>query len=625
MKSRSFVIKLALAVLIFTAFAGAGFAGKGFRSGHCFKADRHSRIDGELLVTYKAASPYARKLSSIRAKRCERIGEFGRRGAVAVRLPRGMSVKEACSLYSSDPDVEAVQPNFRYVAASVPDDPSFPSQWGLVNSGQTIASPSYVLPDGSRIANPGTAGCDMNIAPVWDEITDARAVTVAVLDTGVNYTHEDLADNMWNGGTAYPNHGRDFTGSGSDDPIDRNGHGTMIAGIIGARGDNAAGCSGICRRASIMAVRVLDAAGNGSSASVVSGIDFAAANGAKVIILSLVTHEFDQAVYDAIKSAKERGVLVVAAAGNDAADTDAGSPAYPASYDLDNIISAAALDQNFALARFSNFGAAGVDIAAPGVNIVSAWGGTSSSIAETFSTGWTASDTNHPGTSGWGTTWESDPLYPDIKHWCLINPSFDEYYTNNIRDRVWRDYGAFAKSADAVTLSFTLNYSFYDAGDALGVYVKNAAGEPSPSDSAELGEIRGGTGGKICAYDLTAQMKGAEHFQVLYQLATDEAGSACSGVMISDMTVSAFRLSTSSYSNYSGTSAAAAHVAGLAAILFAFNPDYTYSDVVGAICAGGRTVSSLKAVTRTGCAADAEGALEYIRAPEGIGAELTAE
>jgi subtilisin family serine protease len=619
-------LKAALVTLVLPALLGASSPERPWRMGHqgATGAACRQTVEGELLVKYKKGTEYSRKLSSIASKKSRRIHEFGG-GYIRVAIPDGVSAQTAAEGFLRDPGIESVQRNHVYRAAAVPDDPSFALQWPLRNTGQTVASPSYTLPDGSPVDNPGTAGCDMNIVRAWDEITDCRAVTVAVLDTGVNYDHEDLADNMWDGGAAYPKHGYDFTGNGSADPIDRNGHGTMVAGVIGARGNNSVGAAGVCWRASIMAVKVLDGAGNGTSASVIDGIDFAAANGAKVICMSLVTHAFDQAVYDALKNAREKGVLVVAAAGNDAADIDGGRPAYPCGCDLDNIIGVTALDQNGALARFTNYGASSVDIAAPGVNIVNAWAGTVSTIVENFSTGWTPNDANHPGTSGWGSTWKTDVMYPAVKHWCLINPAFNEYYGNNIIDKVWKDYASFCLTADGVTLNLSVDYSLYDAGDSFGIYYGSGASEPSSVNSVKVDEIVGGSGSVTSCCDLTSLAGEGDHRRILFQLRTNTAGNEGSGIMISDMSVTGLWLSPSAYTNYSGTSVAAAHVAGLAAMLFAFNPDFTCADVAQSVFSGGRAVPALSGKNRTGRAADAEGSIGYISAPERIRAEMVKE
>ena len=152
-----------------------------------------------------------------------------------------------------------VQPNYIYHVAAVPNDTQYGQLWAFKNTGQTVNT-------GTFTPNSGTSGDDMNIEPAWDRITDCSSVVVAVLDSGVNYNHEDLAANMWNGGSSLPNHGHDFVDN-DDDPMDPNGHGTHLAGVIGAVGNNGTGTVGVCQKASIMAVRVLDAAGNVTTAT----------------------------------------------------------------------------------------------------------------------------------------------------------------------------------------------------------------------------------------------------------------------------------------------------------------------------------------------------------------------
>src|SRR6266705_2422094 len=190
-----------------------------------------------------------------------------------------------------------VQPNYIYHAAAVPNDTQYAQLWAFKNTGQTITTGTYSPTN-------GTTGDDMNIEPAWGHITDCSSVVVAVVDSGVNYTQEDLAANMWNGGFNFPNHGFDYVDS-DNDPMDLNGHGTHVAGIIGAVGNNAKGTTGVCWTASIMAVRVLDATGSGSDVTIIQGIDFAITNSAKVINMSLGHGgPFSQAFSDAITSAQ---------------------------------------------------------------------------------------------------------------------------------------------------------------------------------------------------------------------------------------------------------------------------------------------------------------------------------
>jgi len=195
----------------------------------------------------------------------------------------------------------------------------------------------------------------------WEIEEGNENVIVAVIDTGCSYTHEDLKDNIWTDENF--NHGYDFANNDSD-PNDDNGHGTHCSGTIGAM-HNGIGIVGVNKKVSIMCLKFLDSNGSGSSINAIKSIEWAIDHGAKILSNSWGGGGFSQSLYDMIKYAKNKGVLFVAAAGNDGSET----PMYPASYDLDNIISVAASDSNDQKASFSNYGLPHVDIAAPGVNI----------------------------------------------------------------------------------------------------------------------------------------------------------------------------------------------------------------------------------------------------------------
>lgn len=216
----------------------------------------------------------------------------------------------------------------------------------------------------------------------WQFGTGA-GVTVAVVDTGVDYGHADLDANIWrNTGEIAGNgidddlngfvddvHGYDFV-NGDGDPFDDEGHGTHVAGTIAAERDNGIGIVGIAPNAKIMPVKVLSASGTGTNAALADGIRYATDNGADVINLSLGGSSFSSAVYNAIVHAAQQGVVVVAAAGNDGSNIDV-FPEYPASLELSNIISVAATTSSDGLASFSNYGFTDVDIGAPGSGILS--------------------------------------------------------------------------------------------------------------------------------------------------------------------------------------------------------------------------------------------------------------
>jgi subtilisin family serine protease len=220
----------------------------------------------------------------------------------------------------------------------------------------------------------------MGARAAWRMAT-AGDVTVAVVDTGAQLDHPDLAPNLWTNAGEVPGngvdddangfvddvHGYDFAGHDGD-PSDENGHGTNVAGIVGARGNNGIGVAGVAWRARLMIVRVLDAQGTGTVDDVARGIRYAVANGARIVNLSMAGPDTDPMLESAIGEARAAGVLLVASAGNSAANLDV-TAAYPASTPSDNVIAVASTDEDGALAPGSSFGAHTVDLTAPGENI----------------------------------------------------------------------------------------------------------------------------------------------------------------------------------------------------------------------------------------------------------------
>lgn len=272
--------------------------------------------------------------------------EIGPGGFEKVKLTQRVSVADAVKMYNANPDVEYAEPNYIVKAAVIPDDTGFGKQWGLHNTGQNVNGVT------------GTLGADIAAPGAWD-ILKGSSVAVAVIDSGVDIKHPDLSGNLIAG--------YDFIDS-DNEPEDRNGHGTHVSGIIGAVGNNAKGIAGVNWNVRIMPLKVLDQNGEGTIADVIEAMTFAAAHNAKVVNMSFSGADFSQALYDSIKQLP--GILFVVAAGNEGSDDDS-VPAYPASFDLPNILSVAATDQNDNLATFSDYGAGSVDVAAPGVSILS--------------------------------------------------------------------------------------------------------------------------------------------------------------------------------------------------------------------------------------------------------------
>ncbi len=271
-----------------------------------------------------------------------------------------------------DPSVLYAEPNYRVHAAQIPDDPRFAEMWGLENIGQTN----------------GTIDADIDVTAAWDVATESSAL-IAVIDTGVDYLHEDLAANMWSNPGEIPGDGVDNDANGfiddvygydfandDGDPMDDQGHGTHVAGTIGAVGNNALGVTGVNWNAQIMAVKFLDETGSGTTADAIRAIDYAISQGARISNNSWGdNNSFSQAMHDAIAAGQDSGHVFVAAAGNGNflgfGQNNDQNPFFPASYNLDNIISVAATGDNDTIATFSNFGATSVDLSAPGVSILS--------------------------------------------------------------------------------------------------------------------------------------------------------------------------------------------------------------------------------------------------------------
>jgi len=356
------------------------------------RAGEAEYVEGRVIVKYRmGVSEVAR--AALRAETGARtLRRLDLIDAEVLQLAEGVAVREAVDWYSAWPEVEYAEPDFLVYAIEgqqpaqvIPDDPMFGDLWGMNNTGQTG----------------GTPDADIDAPEGWEAGTDASTIIVGDIDTGVDYTHEDLVANMWTNPGEIPDDGIDNDGNGytddvhgwdfcndDNDPFDDHNHGTHVAGTIGAVGNNGIGVAGVAWRVQIMALKFISAAGSGSSSDAILAVEYAVSNGARLTSNSwgcFGSDCFSQALSDAIQASGEAGLLFVAAAGNDYSDIDI-TPFYPAGYDLDNIISVAATDHNDAKAAFSNWGATTVDLGAPGVNILSTvpgdgyeggWNGTS--------------------------------------------------------------------------------------------------------------------------------------------------------------------------------------------------------------------------------------------------------
>jgi hypothetical protein len=284
-----------------------------------------------------------------------------------VEIPSGKSVKEAVLEYQKMPGVALVEPDYRVHSQLTPSDPDFNQLWGLHNTSNT----------------------DINAPQAWDLTTGSSNVVVAVIDSGVDYNHPDLAANMWQNPGEIANNGIDDDGNGyiddvygidtanSDaDPLDDNEHGTHVAGTIAAVMNNDKGIVGVAPQTKIVACKFLDSFGGGDTSAAIECLDYLYDLKVNHGVNLVATNNSwggggsSQILKEAIERHDQEGILFIAAAGNSGQNIDQ-VPDYPAGYDVDNIISVAAIDENDQLAYFSNYGERNVDIAAPGVNIYS--------------------------------------------------------------------------------------------------------------------------------------------------------------------------------------------------------------------------------------------------------------
>ena len=308
----------------------------------------------QILIMPKAGIQQAALDNFHRAQNGEVLRTFNGIGHLQVlQVPKGATVPSLIAQYQKSGLVEFAEPDYLvYADTTSPNDTNYVNGtlWGLNNYGQ----------------NSGTAHADIDAPEAWDVLTSASNIIVAVLDSGIRATHEDLASNMWvnpsDGGHGF----NAFTGTNNPSD-DSTSHGTMVAGVLGAVGNNGIGGCGVAWRMQMMACKCLDS-GSGSDSTVIACIDYALANGAKIINASFDSPTPSLALSNAIVAARDAGVIWVASAGNNTYNVEV-NPSYPTCYGIDNVVSVAYTTRTDALGGFSNYGATHVALAAPGDQI----------------------------------------------------------------------------------------------------------------------------------------------------------------------------------------------------------------------------------------------------------------
>jgi len=376
--SRKIVLLTVLALLACAAAVGAsaGSQAPAKLSGST-NLDSGWTVPGQLLVRFRdnaSAGAMATANSTVGAQVLQSFQIVHNLKLVSV--PDAVS---ALAAYKADPSVLYAQPNYIYRINKTPNDPRYGELWNLNNTGQGGGKPD----------------ADVDAPEAWNKVTGSMKIAVGDIDTGITYTHEDLAAHtMVNPAECNGKSGVDDDGNGyvddchgidtfnhDSDPIDDAGHGTHTAGTIGAVGNNGKGVVGVNWDVTIVSCKSHAADGNGTAASIIECyqyMEIEKAHGVNVVATNNSyggcneACGYDQATYDAIKSNMRHGIVFVASAGNDSSNNDT-TAKYPATYYLPNIISVAATDKNDNKASFSNYGIRTVTLGAPGVSVLSTY------------------------------------------------------------------------------------------------------------------------------------------------------------------------------------------------------------------------------------------------------------
>lgn len=522
-----------------------------------------SYIEGEVIVKYKnfiTKADLNKRHSLIAAKKIKDIGNLRLQH---IKLPDNIKTEDAVKYYRTLPEVEYAEPNFIVKKAStIPNDAGYDLQWGLKNIKADLA---------------------------WDVTTGSNRVIIAIIDSGISFEHPDLKENIWSNSKELCNDGIDNDNNGYIDdcygwdyidndgfPEDFDGHGTMVAGVIGATSNNSIGIAGVMWNVKIMPLRILGINGGGDIANAIRAINYAVENGAKVINTSWGNYDYSQALYDSINYASSKGVLFVAAAGNDGSNNDT-EPFYPASYNLDNIISVTAIDNNDNLESYFNYGKDTVHLAAPGVSIQSTFPnvsfGPDELVYETnfegtlTSLSWGKGGTN----SSWDIvngTLEDSPntnYLPNTLSWTgYLEPIVVEKNCKYKLSFQWKGYierdSRTLECIDYLNINYSLDKKNWD-------YVDWRCGQRP----AFFNDV---------SYELTSVADIYNSFYFGFGFESD-ATKEYDGVYIDNIKLYKQKAKVNSYiyKYEDGTSFSAPFVTGVAGLIYSFNPTLTYKTV----------------------------------------------
>ena len=553
----------------------------------------------ELLVRFRPGVRAAARAATRDEHGARRVEALPVPGLQLVRLRRGASVRHAVESFERDPSVMYAEPNLYFRLSGLPNDTRFGELWGLNNTGQSL------------FGSGGTSDADIDAPEAWNIAKGSNAVTVAIADSGVAYDHPDLQSNIWNNpgetGAGREKNGRDDDHNGlvddwrgwdfvsnDNDPRDYNSHGTHVAGTVGARGNNATGVTGVNWRVKLMPVRVADGNGVVTGAAIISGFDYAASKGARVVNASFGSPDTSQALLDTVR--RHPKTLFVAAAGNGGddgvADDNDREPQYPCNFTAPNVICVAASDRNDQLASFSNYGSTTVDLAAPGADVSSTLPAYSApAFNETFegdvASTWLA--------DGSPNTWARTGAIANKGAYSLSDSPGATYVDGT--DNFARTKIPFSLAGQTgCRLDYAVRLATEPEADKLKVEVSRDA-----VAWATVSELSGSTGGTFVELsDDLSEFDGATALYLRFHL-TANADAVSDGAQIDDVDVHCLSASYAGdeFAFQDGTSMAVPHVSGAAALMLGKYPTLGVSGVRSALLRGvdrkpafaGKTVS----------------------------------
>ena len=502
-----------------------------------------------------------------------------------MEIPRELAVERAQSLLARSPHVAFAEPNFIYRAALRANDSLYDQLWGLENRDAVAAD---------------RGGADIDATVAWDATTGHDDVTVAVIDTGVAYDHPELDGNLWvNEAEAAGTPGRDDDGNGyvddvhgwdwvddDPDPLDEQGHGTHVAGTIGAEGNNRSGTTGVSWDVSIMPLRVLDASGSGSTSDVAAALAYAARAGAQVANASLSGSGRSQTLESAIGAA--RNLLFVVAAGNESTNNDL-VPAYPCNYPQSSVVCVAATGRDDRLASFSNYSSTVVDLAAPGSRVLSTIPAIDDAFVERFPdlSRWTSN-----GTLRWSLTSDAAGNF--------VTDSVGGPYDPSAVTELALTSSLPLASAARCSLAYAIRLDTETDDDRLRVQVSDG------SSWATVSSWSGSTSNRWVQGLDKIPFEGEVDVRFRFRLEPDGDATIGDGASIDDVSVSCVsaRYDGTEYAFFSGTSMAAPHVAGAAALLVAAGAEADPQDLGRLLLSGAEPIAELAGRTVSGARLD---------------------